>query len=192
MDRLKIAVQKSGRLSEKSLNLIEECGIKLTQEGKRKLISVGQNFPIELLFLRDDDIPQYVADRVADIGIVGENEVLEKEKNYALYSIPVLDEKSVLALMESKELGHACERETSVSLVSHPELVHLEKLGDKTFPSRPKPDVDTALTPVDWIAQHPEMAVGIPQKSNKDKGEKILSIWVDKTVEILRKIKKAL
>jgi len=80
MQRLKIAIQKSGRLSEKSLELIEETGIKLTQEGKLRLVSVGQNFPVELLFLRDDDIPQYVADKVADIGIVGENEVLEKNK----------------------------------------------------------------------------------------------------------------
>ena len=80
MNKLKIAIQKSGRLSEKSLGLIEECSIKITQEGKRKLISVGQNFPIEILFLRDDDIPQYVADGVADIGIVGENEVMEKDK----------------------------------------------------------------------------------------------------------------
>ncbi len=77
---LKIAIQKSGRLSEKSLGIIEESGIKLTQEGKLKLISVGQNFPLEILFLRDDDIPQYVADNVADIGIVGENEVLEQDK----------------------------------------------------------------------------------------------------------------
>ncbi|MFO7659005.1 MAG: ATP phosphoribosyltransferase [Bacteroidales bacterium] len=77
---LKIAVQKSGRLSEKSLELIGESGIKLTQEGKLKLVSVGQNFPVELLFLRDDDIPQYVADNVADIGIVGENEVMEQNK----------------------------------------------------------------------------------------------------------------
>jgi ATP phosphoribosyltransferase len=77
---LKIAIQKTGRLSEKSLTLIEETGIRLTQEGKLKLVSIGQNFPLEILFLRDDDIPQYVADKVADIGIVGENEVLEKNK----------------------------------------------------------------------------------------------------------------
>lgn len=79
-ENLKIAIQKTGRLSEKSLTLIEETGIRLTQEGKLKLISVGQNFPAEILFLRDDDIPQYVADNVADIGIVGENEVMEKDK----------------------------------------------------------------------------------------------------------------
>jgi ATP phosphoribosyltransferase len=77
MDQLRIAIQKSGRLSEKSLELISEAGISFNN-GDRKLITKSTNFPIELLFLRDDDIPQYVADGVADIGIVGENVVLEK------------------------------------------------------------------------------------------------------------------
>lgn len=81
MEKLKIAVQKSGRLSEKSIQLLQECNIKLTN-GNRKLISVSSNFPIEILYLRDDDIPQYINDGVADIGIVGENEMLEK--NYPL------------------------------------------------------------------------------------------------------------
>ena len=80
-DYLKIAIQKSGRLSDKSLELIKESGISHIQDNKRKLISTGENFPIEILYLRDDDIPQYVADQVADIGIVGENEVKEKGKN---------------------------------------------------------------------------------------------------------------
>lgn len=79
MSTLKIAVQKSGRLSEKSLQLLEECGIKISN-GERKLKAVAQNFPIEILFLRDDDIPQYVEQGVADIGILGENEVWEKDK----------------------------------------------------------------------------------------------------------------
>lgn len=83
MDKLKIAIQKSGRLSEKSLELLGDCDIKLTQ-GKRKLLALSNDFPIEVLFLRDDDIPQYVADGVADIGIVGENEVLEKNKDVAV------------------------------------------------------------------------------------------------------------
>ena len=83
MTTLKVAIQKSGRLSEESLELIAECDIKLSQ-GKRKLISVSNNFPIEVLFLRDDDIPQYVSDGVADIGIVGENEVLEKQKKVTI------------------------------------------------------------------------------------------------------------
>jgi ATP phosphoribosyltransferase len=79
MSTLKIAVQKSGRLSEKSLQLLEECGIKISN-GERKLKAVAQNFPVEILFLRDDDIPQYVEQGVADIGILGENEVWEKGK----------------------------------------------------------------------------------------------------------------
>jgi ATP phosphoribosyltransferase len=82
---LKIAIQKSGRLSEKSQELIENSGIKIIQ-GKRKLVAKATNFPIELLFLRDDDIPQYVQDGVADIGIVGENEVAEKNKNVEIVS----------------------------------------------------------------------------------------------------------
>ncbi len=81
MKKLKIAVQKSGRLSEKSLQLLQECNIKLTN-GNRKLISVSSNFPIEILYLRDDDIPQCINDGIADIGIVGENEYLER--NYPL------------------------------------------------------------------------------------------------------------
>lgn len=80
MEPLKIAIQKSGRLSEKSQALLAECDINITQ-GKRKLIGVSNDYPIQVLFLRDDDIPQYVADGVADIGIVGENEVLEKDKD---------------------------------------------------------------------------------------------------------------
>lgn len=77
---IRIAVQKSGRLSEDSLSLIKECGIKF-YNGTGKLKSTSTNFPIEFLFLRDDDIPGYVADGVADLGIVGQNEVVEKDKN---------------------------------------------------------------------------------------------------------------
>lgn len=76
---IRIAVQKSGRLSDDSLALIKECGIKF-YNGTGKLKSSATNFPMELLYLRDDDIPGYVADGVADLGIVGENEVVEKSK----------------------------------------------------------------------------------------------------------------
>ncbi len=75
--KLRIAVQKSGRLSEKSLNLLKEAGISLTN-GERKLLAQSGSYPIEVLYLRDDDIPQYVKDGVADVGIVGENEYAEK------------------------------------------------------------------------------------------------------------------
>lgn len=79
MSKLKVAIQKSGRLSEKSLQLLNECGIRFSN-GERKLKTSSSNFPIEILFLRDDDIPQYVEQGVADIGIIGENEVWEKNK----------------------------------------------------------------------------------------------------------------
>ncbi|MBB6325637.1 ATP phosphoribosyltransferase [Algoriphagus iocasae] len=77
---IRIAVQKSGRLSDDSLALIKECGIKF-YNGTGKLKSTSTNFPIEFLFLRDDDIPGYVSDGVADLGIVGENELVEKDKS---------------------------------------------------------------------------------------------------------------
>ncbi len=80
MSKLKIAIQKNGRLSEKSLELFKQCGISLSN-GERKLKTAASNFPIEILFLRDDDIPQYVEQGIADIGILGQNEVWEKEKN---------------------------------------------------------------------------------------------------------------
>lgn len=82
MSKLKIAIQKSGRLSEKSLELLKNCGIKVSN-GSRTLKTSASNFPIEVLFLRDDDIPQYVEQGIADIGILGENEVWEKNKDVA-------------------------------------------------------------------------------------------------------------
>jgi len=77
--KLKIAVQKSGRLYEDSIKLLKECGIDISN-GVNKLKSEASNFPLEVFFLRDDDIPQYVEDAVADIGFVGENVVYEKKK----------------------------------------------------------------------------------------------------------------
>ena len=81
--KLKLAIQKSGRLSEKSLEILKECGIKVSN-GDRKLKTEAKNFPMEILFLRDDDIPQYVEQGVADIGILGENEVLERDKDVVI------------------------------------------------------------------------------------------------------------
>ncbi|UZR92862.1 ATP phosphoribosyltransferase [Chondrinema litorale] len=80
---LRLAVQKSGRLSEGSMELIKSCGINVSN-GIGKLKAKASNFPIEFFFLRDDDIPGYVADGVADIGIVGENVVVEKDKSVAI------------------------------------------------------------------------------------------------------------
>ncbi len=83
MEKLKIALQKSGRLSEKSQEMIREAGISLTN-GKRNLVAQSSSFPIEVLYLRDDDIPQYVKDGVADIGIVGEDVFVESGKKLDL------------------------------------------------------------------------------------------------------------
>jgi ATP phosphoribosyltransferase len=80
---LRIAVQAKGRLFEETMALLHETGIKL-ESGKRLLLVPSRNFPIEVLFLRDDDIPQSVADGVADVGIVGENEYAEKKKQVVI------------------------------------------------------------------------------------------------------------
>ena len=76
---LRIAIQKSGRLQEGSLALLRESGLSFSN-GKDQLKTQARNFPVEVLFLRDDDIPQYVEDHVADVGVVGENIVAEKQK----------------------------------------------------------------------------------------------------------------
>jgi ATP phosphoribosyltransferase len=76
---LRIAIQKSGRLYEDSVQLLKECGIEL-RNVKDRLRTVSENFPIEVFFLRDDDIPEYVEDSVADIGIVGQNVLAEKDR----------------------------------------------------------------------------------------------------------------
>ncbi len=77
---LTIAVQKSGRLSEQTLRLLQECGISIGNGGKGRLKAVSSTFPLEILFLRDDDIPECVADGIAHLGIVGENVVFEKDR----------------------------------------------------------------------------------------------------------------
>lgn len=76
--KLRIAVQSKGRLNEDTMALLAEAGIKVSSS-KRTLLVAARNFPMEILFLRDDDIPQTVADGVADAGIVGLNELVEKE-----------------------------------------------------------------------------------------------------------------
>ncbi|HTN21128.1 MAG TPA: ATP phosphoribosyltransferase [Pelobium sp.] len=78
MKTLKIAIQKSGRLNEKSVELLKNCGLSF-ENYKSSLITQVSNFPLEILFLRDDDIPEYVQDGIADIGIVGENGIAETD-----------------------------------------------------------------------------------------------------------------
>jgi ATP phosphoribosyltransferase len=78
MKKLKIAIQKSGRLNEKSVQLLKNCGLQF-ENYKSSLITSVFNFDLEILFLRDDDIPEYVQDGIADLGIVGENVIAETQ-----------------------------------------------------------------------------------------------------------------
>lgn len=79
MSKLKIAIQKSGRLNQDSLKLLKDCGI-FIENGKDQLKVTAPNFPVEILYLRNSDIPQYLEDGVADVGILGENLLIEKQK----------------------------------------------------------------------------------------------------------------
>lgn len=81
--RLKLAIQKSGRLSEASKSLLREAGI-MVPNGKNTLLAAAANFPLDVLYLRDDDIPQYVEDGTADLGILGENVILEEARQVRL------------------------------------------------------------------------------------------------------------
>ncbi len=83
MSKLKIAIQKSGRLNEDSLSLLKDCGIKI-DNGKDQLKVTARNFPLEILYLRNSDIPQYIEDGVVDIAIIGENILIEKEKEFEI------------------------------------------------------------------------------------------------------------
>lgn len=77
--RLKLAIQKSGRLLEDSMQLLRECGIRI-DDGRDQLRASARNFPLDVLFLRNADIPQYVEDGVAHVGIIGENTAIEKQR----------------------------------------------------------------------------------------------------------------
>ncbi|MCR9173235.1 MAG: ATP phosphoribosyltransferase [bacterium] len=85
MSKLKIAIQKSGRLNEDSLKLLKSCGIKI-DNGRDQLKAPATNFPMEVFFLRNSDIPQYLEDGIVDIAIVGENLLIEQDKKIDIIS----------------------------------------------------------------------------------------------------------
>src|ERR1700760_5036501 len=87
--RLKLAVQKSGRLTDSSLDLLGRCGLKLSR-GKDQLIGYGENMPLDVLFVRDDDIPDLVQEDVCDLGLVGFNVLEEKRLGVAARGQPAL------------------------------------------------------------------------------------------------------
>jgi ATP phosphoribosyltransferase len=120
---LKLAIQSKGRLTEKSLDLLRHCGLDIESYSERLMVSV-RNFPVDILFLRDDDIPEYVQDGVADIGIVGENIVYEKRT-----STPILEKlgfgrcSMLLAYPENKELKSLQELNGKTIATSYPEIL---------------------------------------------------------------------
>lgn len=137
---LKIAIQKKGRLSEASLQLLAECGINISN-GSRILKATAKNFPIEILFLRDDDIPQYVEQGVVDLGILGENEVLEKDKNIDIISklgfaqcklclaIPKDEEYTDLKYFEDKKVATSYPKILSKFFKEQNINVQIEEIG---------------------------------------------------------------
>jgi ATP phosphoribosyltransferase len=80
MRKLKIAIQKSGRLNEDSLNLLKKCGINIDNY-KDQLKASSDNFPIDVFFLRNSDIPQYITDGIVDLAIIGENLIIENKND---------------------------------------------------------------------------------------------------------------
>lgn len=116
MSKLKIAIQKSGRLNEESLKLLKDCGIAINN-GKDQLKVSVENFPIEILYLRNSDIPQYLEDGVVDIAILGENLLIEKQKEVAVIeklgfskcrvslAVPKEVENDSLAYFEGKNIA---------------------------------------------------------------------------------------
>ncbi len=117
---------------------------------------------------------------------------LERETPYLVYSIPVLGGRGeeMQKLMETDDIGHACEFETSLDLAACPECVHLDVLKGRTFPSQPGLKIGDARTPLSWVVAHPDMAVGEPQKGTAAKGEKVAQIWAQALIDHVRLIKK--
>ena len=126
---LKLALQRKGRLTEKSLELLQHCGLDIEDYSERLVVSV-RNFPLDILFLRDDDIPEYVQDRVADIGIVGENVVYEKQAKTVLLEKLGFGRCSLLiAHPENNELKEIAELNGKTIATTYPKILkdYLEK-----------------------------------------------------------------
>lgn len=125
MKTLKIAIQKSGRLNEKSVEILKNCGLTF-ENYKSSLISTVTNFPLEILFLRDDDIPEYVQDGIADLGIVGENVIVETGANVSYLQKLGFGKCSLkIAVKNDSEIDSVAKLDGKVIATSYP--VILEK-----------------------------------------------------------------
>lgn len=119
MSRLRVAIQKSGRLSEKSQELLKNCGLRFARS-KDKLFWYGQDFPVDLLLVRDDDIPRLLLDGVCDLGIVGEN----------IASEVMLERESEQQMKRFRKLGFGHCR-LSIAVPENSGISSLDDLGDK-------------------------------------------------------------
>ncbi|MFA4923682.1 MAG: ATP phosphoribosyltransferase [Ignavibacteriaceae bacterium] len=120
---LKLAVQKKGRLTDKSIELLKLCGIDIENYAERLVVS-SSSFPLDLLLLRDDDIPEYVQDGVADIGIVGENVIVEKKaKVETLQKLGFGKCKIMLAAPERRHFEKLDEVNNKTIATSYPNIL---------------------------------------------------------------------
>ena len=99
-ERIKIAIQKSGRLTEHSTTLLQKCGL-IISHTKDQLIGYGENMPFDIMFVRDDDIPGLIQENLCEIGIVGANVAIEKQLSYESSQLP-----SQFVLESSLDFGH--------------------------------------------------------------------------------------
>lgn len=136
MNRIRVAIQKSGRLSEKSLDLLQRCGLRFARS-KDKLYWYGKDFPVDLLLVRDDDIPRMLLDGVCELGIVGENiaeeEILEREGGEELTQIRKLSFggcRLSLAVPEDSQIKSASDLDGCRIATSYPALTK-ELLGKR-------------------------------------------------------------
>ena len=116
MSKIKIAVQKAGRLNEDSLQLLKECGISI-DNGKDQLKASASNFPLEVLYLRNGDIPQYLRDGVVDIAIIGENVLIEKGTDIGKGFEKLMD--SILAWFKPKTKLKTVHRSKKKTFAGH-------------------------------------------------------------------------
>ena len=140
MSRIRVAIQKSGRLSEKSLDLLKNCGLQFARS-KDKLFWYGKDFPVDLLLVRDDDIPRLLLDGVCDLGIVGENiaseVMLERNGGVGLRQLHKLGFglcRLCIAVPENMEINDSTELEGKRIATSYPALTRhlLDKKGVST------------------------------------------------------------
>ncbi len=134
MSKLKIAIQKSGRLNEDSLKLIKECGISI-DNGKDQLKASARNFPLEVFYLRNGDIPQYLRDGVVDVAIIGENTLVEKGTDISFIEKLGFSKCRVsLAVPKSQEYSNTNFFNGKKIATSYPNTVsnYLEQKGVKT------------------------------------------------------------